>query len=144
MRRDDSLHIRDIFHNHSVQGFEIPREIVNDRRDQYLFCLHMISLARYNCTVWSGASHNRSPFFASCPRHERKKKKNIKRESDRIKHRYEWPRAPIELPGIPIVISFRPFGAYFYRIGQSAPKLDVSPCASKDDAAIDTLSLRSV
>lgn len=46
-------------------------------------------------------------------------------------------------PGIPIVISFLPFDAYFYRIGQSAPKLDVSPCASKDDVAIDTPTLRS-
>lgn len=100
----------------------------------------MISLARYNCTVWSGASHNRPPFFAPYPRREKKRKKKIKkRESDRIEHRYEWwPRASIELPGIPIVISSRLFGAYFYRIGQSAPKLDVSPCASKDDAVIDT------
>jgi len=42
---------RDIFRNHSVRGPETLREIVTDRRDRYLFCLHTISLVRYNCTV---------------------------------------------------------------------------------------------
>lgn len=66
----------DIFHNHSVRGPEIRREIVTDRRYRYLFCLHTISLVRYNCTVWSGASHNCPPLFARRPR----RKTRIKEE----------------------------------------------------------------
>jgi len=63
---------RDIFRNHSVRGPETLREIVTDRRDRYLFCLHTISLVRYNCTVWFGASHNCPPLFAQRPRRKRR------------------------------------------------------------------------
>jgi len=90
-----------------------------------IFCLHTISLVRYNCTVWFGASHNCPPLFAQHPHRKRK----IKEKKQVELRRYGWPRAPTELPRIPVAISFRQldlFGMYFYRIGQSAPKLDIS------------------
>lgn len=88
-------------------------------------------------------------LFSPSDRVEKERIKEGKKKQVELR-RYEWPRAPTALPGIPVAISFRQldlFGAHFYRIGQSAPKLDISPCVRKNqrwcmDASSSTFRLR--
>lgn len=108
---------RYIFHNHSVRAR--ARSLAIGAIDIF-FCLHTISLVRYNCTVWSGASHNCPPLFARRPRRQkRKEKRQIELR------RYRWPYAPIPrvILRMPVVISFRQldfFNMQFCRINFEA------------------------